>query len=347
MLIISKSEILPENVFNKSYIDKDTTTMVNGIFVIMIPFGHFTQYIELSGILDDMYLIVFHHLNQMVVATFLFYSGYGMMESIKNKGTTYIKKIPVKFLKLLFKFDTAVLLYLVLDLILGYSLSVKYTFLAFICWESIGNSNWYIFVILCVYILIFISFYPTQKINNKQKSYLIGTVILIILTLLFILLIMQTGRPMYWYNTVILVPLGFLYSIFKNRVEKIITKNNLNYLTALVLSVGVYILSFFKRFDYGIEGYTVWAVSFIALVILITLKVKIRSNFLMWFGNRVFSIYILQRIPMIVLQYFGFTFTHKYMCMIIVFVVTVLLSVIFEEITEKIIHKCELLISKK
>lgn len=33
---------------------------------------------------------------QLIVVMFLFYSGYGVMESVRSKGTAYIKSIPFK-----------------------------------------------------------------------------------------------------------------------------------------------------------------------------------------------------------------------------------------------------------
>lgn len=42
---------------------------------------------------------------------FLFYSGYGIMESIKNKGEKYISTVPKKrILNVLVNFDIAVLI---------------------------------------------------------------------------------------------------------------------------------------------------------------------------------------------------------------------------------------------
>lgn len=67
---------------------------------------------------DAPYITFCAHVGQMVVATFWFYSGYGMMEAIRRKGDAYVRGILSKFWKLLLRFDTAVLLFLLLDIAL-------------------------------------------------------------------------------------------------------------------------------------------------------------------------------------------------------------------------------------
>lgn len=101
-----------------------------------------------------------------MVAPFLFYSGYGVMESIKRKGTAYVVGIPKKrVLRALFNFDCAVVLYLVLGLVLGSSFTFKQVALSHIGWDSLGNSNWYIFTVLVLYVLTYIAFVilPTKS----------------------------------------------------------------------------------------------------------------------------------------------------------------------------------------
>lgn len=85
LLIFNKTEISKPGEFNKDYISPDGTLAIKGIFVALILLSHGKGYIELGGIYDEPYIALQNHLNQMVVAMFLFYSGYGMMESMKKK----------------------------------------------------------------------------------------------------------------------------------------------------------------------------------------------------------------------------------------------------------------------
>lgn len=79
-LIFTGVEFAPIGGFNHSYLDKKNTTVVNGIFTILVIFKHYSQYINFGGINNKAYLVLRNYMGQMIVAMFLFYSGYGMME---------------------------------------------------------------------------------------------------------------------------------------------------------------------------------------------------------------------------------------------------------------------------
>lgn len=339
LLIISvDAKFCYSGEFNDAYLEKSSTTAINGIFVILIVFSHYTQYANFEGIYDTPYLALREHLNQMVVAPFLFYSGYGMMESIKKKGTQYVDKIPTKFWQLLLRFDIAVVLFLILNAVFKIHYPVKQVLLAFTTWTSIGNFNWYITAILMIYVCIYISFKIFYR-SPSQKNEVICALLTCALTMACVFLQMKAGRPNYCYNTMIIAPLGMLYSHFKSNIEHLIMKGDLNYSLTLTIIGGVYIISFFHRWDNGIEGYTIWAASFIALLVLITMKVQIHNGLLEWFGKHVFSIYILQRLSMIVLDHFGCIESHKYISLVVVFLITAPIALIFENATAGIINK--------
>ncbi|MGN1194446.1 MAG: hypothetical protein ACI4SB_03090, partial [Acutalibacteraceae bacterium] len=80
----------------------------------------------------------------------------------------------------------------------------------------------------------------------------------------------------------------------------------------------------------NIATYSLWAILFMMLLVLVTMKVQIKNPILSWFGSHVFSVYMLQRLPMIFLKHIGFSQSHKYAFVIICFAVTVVLSHLFE-----------------
>jgi len=337
IVILSQCRFSHDGGFLDDYMGKKNTTAINGIFVILIIFSHYSQYLTFEGVYDYPYLCLQDHLNQMVVATFLFYSGYGMMESIKRKGGEYVLKVPSKFIKLLIRFDIAVLLFWVLGnvfLNLGFDYSRKNMILSFLSWSSIGNSNWYITAILGLYIAFFFSFLLLLAKNNLLTKTLCSIAFLG-LAVVFVYIQISVGRPWYCYDTIILMPVGVLYSLLKEKIEAVVMHNNYVYLLTVLLVLGIYILSFFRRFD-GIEMYSVWGMSFVAMVLLFTMKVSVYNSLLEWFGEHIFSVYILQRIPMTILDYYGFIDSHKYICLIIVIITTAFIAVVFEFFTDKL-----------
>ena len=171
LLIISGAEFSKQNEFNKDYISRAGTTAIKGIFVILIMFSHGKGYIDVGGKFDVPYLKMQDHLNQMIVAMFMFYSGYGIMESIKKKGSAYIDTIPKKrFPQVLLNMDIAVVLFLILAATAGKFYNVGHILLSLIGWESVGNSNWYIFVILALYVITYFAFLILKKKNNKKTT---------------------------------------------------------------------------------------------------------------------------------------------------------------------------------
>ena len=334
--------------FNEAYLDRKNTAAINGIFVILVVFSHYSQYAGFGGIFDAPYLLLKKHLHQMVVATFLFYSGFGMMEQIKKKGSGYVFNIPKKAGKLLFRFDVAVLMYMAMHMILGKTFSLKRIVLSLIGWQSVGNSNWYIFDILVLYMLMFFAFGISEKLKTGEKlngsrfrehTNLPGLILFFVLTLCFIYVMMKTDKETRWYNTVILLPVGCLYSEFRGEIERLVIKNDVTYYLTLLIVFVSYLVSYKYRNSFGIEGYTVWAVCFISMVLLATMKVRIYNRILEWFGMHVFSIYILQRLPMILLDRMGLIDSHKYLCLIAVFALTIPLAIAFEKATDAVINR--------
>lgn len=155
--------------FVDNYLSIDTTNTIKGIFILLVFIKHATPYVinagwAPGGFWGELFYFVDNNVGQWIVAMFLFYSGYGVMESIKRKGTDYVRSIPRKrFLSVLVNFDIAVLFFIAVNICLGKHPSVEQCLLSFTGWESVGNSNWYIFIIMLLYLITFISFYNNGK----------------------------------------------------------------------------------------------------------------------------------------------------------------------------------------
>lgn len=338
-IVFNSLKIAPSGYFISDYMSKDRTNAVKGIFVLLILFSHFEQYVTLSGVYDFPYLELKQHLHQMVVAMFLFYSGYGIMESIKTKGVEYVKNIPMKRLLLTWiNFVLAVCLYLIVGVVLGNVFERKQVLLAFVAYTSVGNSNWYMFVIFILYILVYIS-YNILRFFEGRKGRALGTLILTVLTIGFIFVEIRVGLPSRFYNTAILYVMGCWYSLLKDYVEKIIMKNSYVYTFIICIMICMYVITYHYRSMFGIEGYTIWALTFTMLVILTTMKIGIGNPILHWFGEHVFSVYILQRIPMILISRIGLTETHRYVSFILVIACTVFMAMVFDWFTGKLNYR--------
>lgn len=333
MIVISRTEVCGHNQFNRDYISIQHSNVIKGIFVILVFLGHSMQYIDVSGAFDKPYLTMNAHLGQMVVSAFLFYSGYGMMKSIISKKFNYIKEIPVKrFLVTFVNLAIAVSLYVIMNLILGIKYDTKTILLSYTGFTNIGNSNWYIFEIFILYILLFISFYLLKWLDNKLAMY-IGIVIFTVLTIISVYVQMKAVLPGYYFYTTILFPLGSWFAMLQEPLEKLVMHNDYVYWTlAPVVAIAYWVSCEYKIAD-GIKTYTVWTVVFTLTVVLVSMKIKINSSLLEWFGKHVFSIYVLQRIPMIIMERMGFAAKSPYVFIVLSLIITVTLAMIFDYFT--------------
>lgn len=284
--------------FYEDALDKKQTDAVKGLFILMVFLSHIMLEIRVSGFrpvgVSD--LVGFHirsEFGQLIVVLFLFYSGYGVMKAIKDKGKSYLDHFPRRrLLTTLLNYDVAVVCYVVLNLLFGVGMSMKQVGGAFIGWNSVGNSNWYIFVILCCYSVTWISgkLFP----RNAVGIFLMTTFLVFLgeVTLAFL-----KDNQTWWYNTMLCYPAGMFLSMHKQRLT-FFFKHYYWYILGVLL-----IVFLFLHVSKGIPSplgiaYNVKSIVFCFLVVLTTLKVKIGNRFLYWLGASVFPIYIYQRLPM-------------------------------------------------
>ena len=320
-----------ENEYFEDYMSLKKTNNVKGIFLLTVFFRHFTQYVKLTGEINSFFLKFNTSLLQLLVTMFLFYSGYGVMESIKKKGTDYIKNIPLKrALKVLINFDIAVLVYLILGLLLGQTYSIKKILLSLVCWESLGNSNWYIMAVVALYLFTYLSFRPLCKLLKKEKySYITAAVFVTFFSVLYVVVLKGMHRPSFIYNTVLCYPLGIWFSLFKKKFDLLVTKNDLFYFSWLSFALIMFYLFYINR-NTNIWYYQTCCLFFVVLIVLITLKIQFDNGLIQFLGTHLFSIYILQRIPMILMSKMYNCNSHPYAFFVISFFVTIVLSLIFD-----------------
>ncbi len=319
--------------FNESYLSKDSTAAVKGCFLILVFIRHFSQYITDWNDWDFLFVQLDKSLAQLLVAMFLFYSGYGVALSVRTKGIGYVKRIPKhRFLSVLLQFDIAVLLYLALNLLMGGKFSLKNTLLSLIGWSSLGNSNWYIFSVLILYLITFVSF-----IFLKDKI-VPGAVAVTVLTAALIIVLKQYKDP-WWYNTLICYVIGIWYSVFKEQIEKLLSKKSVTEICLLVFTAAFFISRQFmgKRF----LCYELSVFLFTVMILLFTRKVRIGNRAVKYLGDHLFSLYILQRIPMMILSRTPLT-NYKITFFALSAVVTLALGFVFDKSIGKLVKALKL-----
>ena len=292
-----------KNGINLSFLSKEETLPIKGLFVILVFFRHFRGYVDMDhGLLNHLFVMLDSRSSQLIVTLFLFYSGYGIFEQIKN-NKQYPKKIIFhRFFPTYINFAICVLIYYIISIFNDKKFSLYEIFTSFIGWNSyFGNSNWFMFVTFCLYITIFISFIIYDK-NNLNKL-LLNLSVFNFLTILLVLVLYKT-KSHYWYNTIFCFNLGMFYSFFKNKIESICSLQK-KYLIILVSSLILFLVTFFL-IETQSPLFIIKALLFCILFILVQMKFSLtNSRIFAELGKHVFSVYMLQRISFIILSYFN------------------------------------------
>ena len=268
----------------------ENTNCIKGIFVWLIIFCHKLEY----GV-NKKYLFkkIVLNLGQKVVSLFLFYSGFGINESIKKKGKFYVKTLPKKAFILFIKFQLILLLFLSENIfIFKNKVTLKQYFLSTIFKSSLGNSNWFAFTIIIFYIYSYISF------RFMKVHHLFGIVIISIISFIHSKLVYIYFYPKsnYAVNTILCFLSGFYYSSMKTFFDKFLLKNDIYYYGIISTIIFIYFKYFNEKF--GLLNISIKNALFAILIVFISIKIKFNNTFLKFLNSHSFSIYLLQRLVM-------------------------------------------------
>lgn len=315
--------------FNPDYLAISTTNTIKGVFILLVFIKHITPYILKSGYVyngwgDEVFRYIDAQVGQWIVAMFLFYSGYGMMESIAQKGEAYVNNIPRKrLLTVAINFAIAVCVFSILAGILGKTYTLRHYILSLIGWESVGNSNWYIFVIMLCYLITYISFKVPFPIGiNTHYSGGIKCVVLLSLSII----LLSFFKSSYWYDTMLCFGAGVFYSLLREKFETLVQGHYWKTLGALLLLfAGTYWMPLHAR---GFT-YNAFSIVFCIVIVTLTMRCEIKNKFLLWCGANLFPLYIYQRVPMIILSKVGhgeLVCTHPVLYIFSCLVATILIA---------------------
>ena len=256
----------------KRALNKEQTTCINGIFVLFVFLSHFGQYETMPW--NRLLLAI----GQLMVAPFLFYSGYGVMEQIQRRSIVYIDSMPRKrILKFYIHFCMALCIYLALSFLLRKDYSFVRIVFSFTALSSIGNSNWYVFAILAMYSIVYISFKQCKKQSMTSC---------VLFTILYIILMDVIKDQAWWYNIILCYPAGMILSKYKDRVCSIIQKP-VFFIFLMVFAFSLYCLHL------PILAYEIISIAFCFLIVDVCAYKEIKNVLFHFLGQYVFEIYIL------------------------------------------------------
>ena len=325
LLSINNVSLKGHNDFFTDYIELKNTFSVKGIFVWVIFFRHYTQYYKWKSLYT--YKIILNCLDQTIVSMFLFYSGYGIYESIKKKGNKYSKSLLTKSLILFIKSELIILIFALRNIIYKKEITLKKYILTAFFYSSIGNSNWFAYTIILYYIYAFLSF---AFIENKNYNYL-GIIFITIICYLH-------GYFTYFYfykskvcavdNTLSFI-LGFCYSGIRKYTDKYIMKYDFSYFGILTFFSLIYCYFYISK-NKSIFMHNYINGSFSIIVVLVNMKVKFDNEFLKFLNAHSYSIYLLQRVILAI--FYEKKYLENYECLRIFlqFILIILIATTFD-----------------
>lgn len=314
------------------YIGREQTTAVKGIFAILILFSHSRDYIApeiFYGKHSLMLASLLDSLGQLIVVMFLLYSGYGIMEALKRNRQRYVDTfLRRRLLRVWIMFAIAVGLYALLNLALGREYPLHQILLSFTGWTSIGNSNWFMFVILALYLLTYAGLVTADRLGWSLRKFL---PLIYLLTVALLAVLAAAGKGAYWYDTMLAYPTGMLYSSYKTEIERALRGRRWIAATAAVATL-------FLACHYAGQCWAIHLLEssfFALLIVLLTMKLRIHNRALNWLGINAFAIYILQRLAMIVCAHLGLN-TGAPLFFAIVIPATLLIAAIYTAATNRL-----------
>ncbi len=319
LCMLTKMQICTKGI-DKEYIAKDNTQVIKGAFILIVFMSHIRGYAAFESQGDLFCIKVLNYIGQLMVAMFLFYGGYGVFEAVKSKGKSYIDNFGKKRIgKVWLDFASAVLIFLAVDAVLGKSYSAKHILLSFTGWTSIGNSNWYMFAIFTLYIFTFVIF----KFLWKNKTAALTAMTICSFGYIFM---MPKVKEYWWSDTYLCYVLGMWYSFFKTKIEEAFEKNIIAYYISTIAVIVFYFLT--KDFCTDkVWGGNIIAVFFCLSIVFVTMKIRFKNKLIMWCGENLFWIYILQRLPMMIFTELGLNVYNVYIFFVLSFISTVLLTI--------------------
>lgn len=327
------------------------TTIINGVFVLLIFLSHSTQYFNLpNNLLWSLYRHFQNFCNQWVVVSFLTFSGYGVMKKILmgRGGTRYVRQFPVKRLfKTWLNFAIAIVLFLIVDICLGIRYDALTIIGSFIGLTSVGNSNWYVFAILLMYLLTYICAQIAVKADGKDVGVTSENARKIAIGVtsgaLIYFVVAQFLLPSRFSSTVMCYPLGIWIAFYEEKFLNCFLKKR--WISIAVLAI-ILVATYKLRYIDAVMNLA--SICFALAIVWFLCWFKINSRILEFIGTHAFSIFILQRIPFLMLQTLTPKICEVPMAFVVVsFAVTLAISVAFDKMLKHVDNKIVPLLLEK
>lgn len=311
---------LKRGEWNEDFLSLKQTKMIQGFLALVILCHHLSQKLSAYWMDERFYrpgMEFFVDLGYLCVSVFFFYSGFGLLKSYMNKENYLKGYFKRRVLLVVIAFYTSEIFYLIARLARGEKMNLKKFLIYLIGIKQTSSYAWYAIIIILFYIL----FYIVCKLLKTPGKV---TAAMWILTLVYIICGTYINhndyffRGEWWYNSVILFPIGMSFAMCEEKICKVFKKiYPLLLPLCFILAVVMFFVALKSTFDFSyyynespikiIAKYpTVWrrwvcvsaqslaAVMFTLVILIFSMKVKIGNKVLDFMGGITLEFYLIQ-----------------------------------------------------
>ena len=316
-----------KDAWNEEYTSLQQTKALQGAMALGVALHHMAQK-SCAPWHQPRYIVhgldVFVPVGYLFVSAFLFCSGLGLYKSLHTKPDYLKGFVRRRILPIVIAFYLSEFIYTVVRLVMG----EKMDFLRTIWYLSglhMANFNaWYVIVIPFFYLAFWLAFRFCKK---EGTAILLVFLFTLAYTVLGAVIDHQNDwwmRGEWWYNSILLFPLGLLFGKYEQRITRFFRKGYLFWL--LFSFVSVFLLFFLSEWlNNHVLGYyregsdplkipcrllsagMQWmvCVDFVTFLFLLMMKIKPGNKILAWLGSVTLEFYLMHGI---FVELFGYSF---------------------------------------
>ena len=196
--------------------------------------------------------------------------------------------------------------------------------------SNIGNSNWFAFTIICLYIISYLSF----RFIKRKKNFIIGFFIINILCILHIYFVFNYFYPKKTYSVdnILCFIIGILFSLLKYYLNRIFMRNDIFYFGNTSIIIVLYYYYYHKK-GKNIILISITNSLFCLIIVILTMKIRLKNEFLLFLNTHSYSIYLLQRQVMIFIFHKRYFLNNEFIRFFFMFIIILFESNLFDKYT--------------
>lgn len=286
----------------------ENSKSIQGFCAVAIIMHHLSQNIAFAGKpVGALRMLV--DAGVLFVGVFFFFSGYGLLKSLRSKenylGGFFKKRLP----SILVPFYSCILVFVLTAALLGEKFKASTLFGYLSGWLLINSHMWYIVEIAILYIAFFLIF---KFIKNEKVAFGVmgGFVCLLVVASLLLGHGQYWLQGEWWFNSTLLFFVGMVISRFEAPLLKFAKRFYLLLLPVFIAAFGVLFSLNLKLLDsysyYRNTGASFLCLSvqlptiilFVLILLLVMMKVKFQNPVLKFLGRVALELYLIHNLCM-------------------------------------------------